>query len=716
MKKELLGLLLMSTIASYAQNQFHLSPLGDDIFGKAKLQRIAKNAHENINKAQVAKVAPKGSNTKKVNQETEGNLNCLLVKCKDANAIGEIIKQDGFQATVITSNLVTVRVDDKETAKLYLLRDIEDIQPADTYYGLMDKAREDIGVERLHAGEGLETPYTGKGVIIGIIDQGFEYRHLAFLDAEGNPRTKVVWDRTGYSKGKSSEPTTDIPFQGDNLGSDGHATHVTGIAAGSKIADNDYYGIAPDADIIMIPSTFNGNEILEDVKFIDEYAKKHNQPWVINMSFGTTLGAHDGKEYTSKALNDIVADGNGHQIVVAGGNSGMDKIHATHTFTRQDEVVRYIYNTGSYGVYSQIWCNTADSAKHIKVQPFLYYDKTRDYQEGLDWSQYMVEEIAPYNKKQNFTIGVAKEGLTGCFLGVEITGDPGTTIHIWNSSYYGSIADAVSDEYSSGDDEMSLSTGPACAKDIVTVASYVTRDQFTNQSGSLRKFKYGQPGEISSFSSHGPCLGPEPKPTVAAPGSMIIAPISKYNSGFNASSPYVVQDIKKGLRHFYYAANAGTSMASPVVTGTIALWLQANPNLTSQQISDIIKETSRKADSMGDAEWDKYFGYGKIDAYEGLKKALLLASSTGIPTVIDTESPITISKEADRWRILFNSDEHYANIKVCDASGRIIKSEQIKDILRGTEHTLSMSSLNKGIYIVTVETAKNKTTRKFACM
>ncbi len=686
MKSALLCALLASPLAAFAQES---APV---VKGNV-LQKCESRVRKNVNVGTA--------------------VNCILIKCKDAQAVAATIQKDGYRATVITPTLLTARVPSKEVSKLSAMKEVEHIQASETYYGLMDKVRPETGVDKLHAGEGLETPYTGKGVLVGIIDQGFEYRHLAFLDQDGKPRVKAVWDRTGYADGTGSDPVTEIPFQGDNLGSDGHATHVTGIAAGSKIAENDYYGIAPDADIIMIPSTFDSNEVLEDVQYIDQYAKDHHQPWVINMSFGSTLGPHDGEDYSSKALGEVVSSGTGHQIVVAGGNSGYDKIHATHTFTKEGEVARYLYNTGSYGVYGQIWCETADSTRHINVRPFVYSNGERDYQEGFDWSYYLTEDIAPYNKKQYYTLGISKDGLSGIQLGVEITADPGTTIHLWNGNYYGTIADAVSDEYLSGDRDCTLSGGTACAEGLVTVASYVSRDQFTNQSGMTYATNYGTEGDISGFSSHGPSLSAEPKPTVAAPGSMVVSAISKYNSGFSATSSTVVQDIKRGLRHFYYAANAGTSMAAPVVTGTIALWLQANPNLTPQQITDIIKTTSRKDSFTGDEEWSPLFGYGKIDAYEGLKKALQLGDATGIPAVYDTETPITIQREAQAWRILFGSNEHEADVCIYDANGRKVAGRHFTGIARGDEEVISFSGLAKGVYIVRIKTPKSVITRKF---
>lgn len=154
-------------------------------------------------------------------------------------------------------------------------------------------------------------------------------------------------------------------------------------------------------------------------------------------------------------------------------------------------------------------------------------------------------------------------------------------------------------------------------------------------------------------------------------------------------------------------------MAAPVVTGTIALWLQANPNLTSQQITDIIKTTSRKDSFTGDEEWNKYFGYGKIDAYQGLKKALELADATGIPSVYDTDAPISIQREADTWRILFNSNEHEAEVSIYDANGRKVSGSHYTDIQRGEEKVINFSSLAKGVYIIQIKTPKSVITRKF---
>jgi hypothetical protein len=62
-------------------------------------------------------------------------------------------------------------------------------------------------------------------------------------------------------------------------------------------------------------------------------------------------------------------------------------------------------------------------------------------------------------------------------------------------------------------------------------------------------------------------------------------------------------------------------MSAPVVTGVIGLWLEAYPKLTANQIKDIFKNASNKDKFTGTIP-NKYYGYGKIDAYNGLKYLL----------------------------------------------------------------------------------------------
>ena len=77
-------------------------------------------------------------------------------------------------------------------------------------------------------------------------------------------------------------------------------------------------------------------------------------------------------------------------------------------------------------------------------------------------------------------------------------------------------------------------------------------------------------------------------------------------------------------------------MAAPAVAGIVALWMQANPQLTVKEIREIIKTTSINDEWTTDigkipSHNKLQAGYGKIDCLAGLKK--ILGISTGIETV-----------------------------------------------------------------------------------
>lgn len=93
--------------------------------------------------------------------------------------------------------------------------------------------------------------------------------------------------------------------------------------------------------------------------------------------------------------------------------------------------------------------------------------------------------------------------------------------------------------------------------------------------------------------------------------------------------------MRKNLTHhvtyngtdYYYLAESGTSMASPVVADMVALWLQAKPNLTPEQVLDVISRTSTHPDASMQYPNNTY-GHGQIDAVQLLTDSPLTTGST----------------------------------------------------------------------------------------
>jgi thermitase len=78
-----------------------------------------------------------------------------------------------------------------------------------------------------------------------------------------------------------------------------------------------------------------------------------------------------------------------------------------------------------------------------------------------------------------------------------------------------------------------------------------------------------------------------------------------------------------------YGYMTGTSMASPHVSGLVALVRSLNSDLTPDQVRDVIEQN---ADDLGDLGWDSYFGYGRINARQTLEKVTPNPNPTPSPT------------------------------------------------------------------------------------
>ena len=97
---------------------------------------------------------------------------------------------------------------------------------------------------------------------------------------------------------------------------------------------------------------------------------------------------------------------------------------------------------------------------------------------------------------------------------------------------------------------------------------------------------------IAAFSSRGPgAVDHVAKPDVVAPG-VGIESLSDPNSAFYTARARYLLDGTIATSYLPYLSLTGTSMAAPVVTGTVALMLQANPALTPNQVKAILQYTS----------------------------------------------------------------------------------------------------------------------------
>ena len=235
------------------------------------------------------------------------------------------------------------------------------------------------------------------------------------------------------------------------------------------------------------------------------------------------------------------------------------------------------------------------------------------------------------------------------------------------------------------------------AKRILTVGAYTTRNEYTvnGAHGTLSETV----GEVSSFSSYGPTADGRMKPEISAPGCFIISAVSS-----NDASGTIMQADNNDSweRTNLYGYMQGTSMSAPFVAGVVATWLQACPQLTPEQLREVMRSTARKDTFTGTLEeGDNNWGYGKVDAYNGLKQCISIATA-GCETL---EMPFngTITVNGDIMSIAFNSATH-ASITITTLSGNRVLSKTLGLCNAGTTENIPLAGMPRGMYIVSVTT------------
>lgn len=184
---------------------------------------------------------------------------------------------------------------------------------------------------------GLTSAYTGKGVILGIIDTGIDFQHIAFKDKNGNSRIKRAYKLSGSNSTSLTTYSTTTQINGltYDTNDEDHGTHTSTTAGGSSVmvngnnvtvtddhANATYGGMAPEADLVIAGlSSLYTTSIATAIQNICNYADQVGEPCVISLSLGSQSGPHDGTGSVAQVVNQYA--GNNHIIVYAASNDAM---------------------------------------------------------------------------------------------------------------------------------------------------------------------------------------------------------------------------------------------------------------------------------------------------------------------------------------------------------------------------------------------------------
>ena len=518
--------------------------------------------------------------------------------------------------------------------------------------------------------EGSDMAYTGKGVTICVVDLGFDFQHPAFKDANGNSRLRCVYlpyDEGGRQFTIEDPEAGTITYPGSvydtpeliatlttDSEEDYHGTHAAGIAAGTR-SPLGFGGMAPDADIVLVSAKpldgWEANEIC--LQFAAHYADQIEQPMVVSCSMNNHSGFHDG----TGTMPELISELSNHAIpVFAAGNEGSEDVHIHNLFTETDNSIKaflalprsvFIENGDRIRVCTSVVTgasrnvlNETDELKAVirlnkpGVDEFVWrsdtvslgFSQENEYyiESGDDavLSDYLTDGFVYVsssikNGKLLFTIAIYGNLTSKLRPTISLDAAAGMDIDMWEQTSGFFMPITPMEGYTYGDSEMSGGDWTTTER-VISVGSYVANNVSRNYTGSIFDEMVGTVNDISDFSSYGTYMNGVTQPFVCAPGSNVVSSYNHYTCD---------EEIAESMQWqgYPYSSLSGTSMSCPHVSGIIALWLQANPNLNLDDVKEIISHTSRHDEYTAAApiRW----GEGKIDAAAGVA---YLQMGTGI--------------------------------------------------------------------------------------
>lgn len=548
-------------------------------------------------------------------------------------------------------------------------------------YELNDSSRVTHSVDAIHQGmEGLPESYTGKGVIVGYIDTGCDVTHGDFKDVSGNSRVIRYWDQTAstnqrtpvkYGYGQVFDSSDINAGILPNYSGSSHGTTVAGVGSGNGLANGRNKGMAPESDIIIVKSPLAGSSfsitVAEAVDFVFSVADTMGMPAVVNLSIGTYLGSHDGLDPAGLYIDSLLSDKPGRIVICAAGNSGAwGKYHVRGEVTEDTSFVQMIPNPslsyGNPGVFLELWADVSEVgnmkfALGADAPGPLFRGRTDFYQCGMQYNTDVFDTIwgetnligrvifheRTVGPNYNLRILVYTDSIS-YRIRFMTTGD-GSSYDAWShvnlglSNFETSIPDPLIypeyNHYFIPDSLQTVVNSWACSQQVITVANMQNRQNYIDFDGNLYPTDGGlnPSGKLSVNSSKGPNRRGFLKPDITASGDMSL-------SSRVMNEAYLPSQLDEGGLH---VRNGGTSMASPVIAGIAALYLEKCPNSTWLNFRNDLY-IGAYSDGFITSPLPNYaFGMGKANALVTLLTTNIPAAISGDTLLCNQEGLLTVT-------------------------------------------------------------------------
>ncbi len=627
-----------------------------------------------------------------------------------------LLRQYGCEKVTQIDDIYIVNVPTDQLGALASCDEVERIETNTHGRLMMDVTPKWVDNSMVNSGLGLPQAYDGSGVLMGIVDCGFDLTHPTLYSTDGNSyRVQgVVDDYTvdGETLGKETALGREYLNKDEILAkkytndiNNNHGTHCIGIAAGSGYG-TPYRGIAYGADIFAISSKNASDDYLANsadqaarMKRIFDFADEKKMPCVITYSIGFSPLPNDSQLF-AEWLDKLV--GSGHILVAAAGNDNMQ--------------YRYIRKDSSADAGT-----TLDMRKNSTVGAYLTADKpfkikcfsAESVNEGMvltdsivfDTEALPIDTVVTKNlhiimeKRESYHLLTARnDNGKPTLMPFVLTGEDATVELRTVSSY--ALVNIPESRFNGATANHNVNL-PGSLESAITVGALNGRQSFTNYADSVI-YGFGnrsKEGTIAAFSSCGPTADNRIKPDVVTPGVNIISSGNRYCKDSYGTN--VVKMTTFNEQEYPWIALSGTSMATPCAAGVVALWLQADPTLTPQRIKDIIKKTSKKIEV--DGQWpNNTYGYGLIDAYAGIIE--VIKGTTGIQHISSHQPTALTIRPAEGRQICltFNQAPQKAiSVTVYSISGTMLYQQTLTPT-GATTYTIQLPHAQSGAHIIQV--------------
>jgi minor extracellular serine protease Vpr len=638
-------------------------------------------------------------------------------------------------------SVFTFKVKLGRLAKLVKHPSVEYVALARMADPLLQKSRQDAGADKVHAGLGLPMPFTGKGVIAGIVDIGIDYTCPAFRNDTGDSlRIVKAWSQVrkrgrkpvdfGYGVEFESEQEI-LQAQEDSTFSGSHGTVTTSAFAASGYgSDGKYTGFAPGTKMILVSSSREDNSLLDGTKYIFDEAKKMGKRAVVNLSWGGSLGPHDGTTLFDQAIDSLVGAGN--VLVGAAGNSADDTVHIKHTSSATLATTSTFFqqpeNNSRFAVAD--WWGRANTSFSVQVMAIdkatgnvtktsSNYSTAVNQGEfgfyfifGTDTSIIYVINTARdlYNNRPNSLVAFLHDHeKTNHHLAVKIS-SRNNEVHGWavQNAWFSKRLNGVDlPGFAAGDFEYTINEIGGVSKSIITSGSHLSQTKFKNFFGPDYYFS-GDSGKVARFSSKGPTLDGRTKPDLTSPGSIITAAnsfdLSVKPSGGEESSIVEGGSFTEGGKTWYWFGAEATSMAAPLTAGAAALLLQVNPTLSPQQVKEILIKNTTVDNFTGiiPTGGSNQWGWGKLNVYKAISAALGTVTSNESEVAGNSRFWYNNPVSETLTLCLAEQSSGLPQLQLYDLMGRTIKSGILPIATEGKFHFYDLSMLLPGQYVARV--------------